>query len=859
MTHLHIQLSSRNLRNSLLYPILLSLQIVYAQSVSQTPPTRHRATNKELMAIRLEKCVWSPSLSADGRYLAYSFAHDKELLVRSLDEVKSPVVRLTPIGTAAASAAWSCDGKFLAYRFTEKSGDHNVTTVKVWDRATGNVNTIGSCTGETWSPKGHDLAFIKPDSEGKPGRLNIWNGDSSQVKEYAVSGENPIWAFNGKRIFLVRHFPFKQIPDSAIAPGKVLVAEVGIKIFQTEPEKIARGKIEGATPGRSGQAIWHPAETRHSSRLDIVCVDIGSAAAADVMHIPDNAKFAPSPDGTHVVAWRGPNERTDLTYSVYLGSVPLANTTLNLETTVRIASEQGGDWVDATGKQLPVIVRNEPGIFGHGSWSPDSSSFAFTNHRTTYLDKMPKESSNKNTGDIFVVNALKATIRNLTKRVDFSHSLRRRWVGRLGYDTYFYPRFGGDDHGRGGSPAWTLNGRFIICGGELDLWRVNAVSGEALNLTAQFPDGASLIDPLDARKFVDNSITLIKTSESEETRTLVQLSLTTGRVIQSGKVFKTGQIPISDQNGICLFTDQDYDRFPDYYATSDFRVNAFPTRLLIDQKSLTADFEFPKLRRLRWKTKFGIVQGALWLPVSAESGTRPPTILAAYPSPKGLSFDFFSLNPGVEYDVLDLDAINKLTAHGYAVFWAEVPVGDDGVWPQGGVLKEVTSGVLLALDAVEATGLIDPLRVGIYGHSYGGYMVNCVVTQTDRFCAAVSAASMSDLYSSAFTAIVGFELVTGQERMGATPYEAPDRYRMDSPVTYLQNVTTPLMLFDGEDDPRCPISQSEEMYGGLDALGKAAVLVRFKSGGHTAHCQDWEFIMNFFDRYLKPQTNPTKE
>jgi dipeptidyl aminopeptidase/acylaminoacyl peptidase len=134
------------------------------------------------------------------------------------------------------------------------------------------------------------------------------------------------------------------------------------------------------------------------------------------------------------------------------------------------------------------------------------------------------------------------------------------------------------------------------------------------------------------------------------------------------------------------------------------------------------------------------------------------------------------------------------------------------------------------------SGTGDPRRLYLAGGSYGGYLINWTLTRTDRFRAAVSERSISNLLSKYGTSDNGFT-VNRYEFGGLDLFDDGARELLDrSPLHHAAEVTTPLLLIHGERDQRCPIEQSEQLFAALRRLGKEAVFVRLpgESHGYTA-------------------------
>jgi dipeptidyl aminopeptidase/acylaminoacyl peptidase len=138
--------------------------------------------------------------------------------------------------------------------------------------------------------------------------------------------------------------------------------------------------------------------------------------------------------------------------------------------------------------------------------------------------------------------------------------------------------------------------------------------------------------------------------------------------------------------------------------------------------------------------------------------------------------------------------------------------------------------LMAALDQViERTGFVDRARLGVAGGSYGGYMTNWAIGQTDRFAAAVTMRSIANLVSE----YGQHDIVPwGRNELGPEPWPDADALWQRSPIRYVRNVRTPLLIIHGETDFRCAISQAEEFFGALRLLGKEVEFARFPGESH---------------------------
>jgi dipeptidyl aminopeptidase/acylaminoacyl peptidase len=164
--------------------------------------------------------------------------------------------------------------------------------------------------------------------------------------------------------------------------------------------------------------------------------------------------------------------------------------------------------------------------------------------------------------------------------------------------------------------------------------------------------------------------------------------------------------------------------------------------------------------------------------------------------------------------------------------------------------------LMLGVDEVLRRGYVDSTRMGVTGGSGGGVLTNWIVGHTHRFAAAVSQRSIADWAGFWYSA--DFTLFNPTWFSGA-PWENPEQFKELSPITYITNVTTPLMLIEGEADLRTPPPMGgEQMFRALKYLHKPTVMVRFpdethelsRSGKPWHRVERLRHIVGWFDKYL---------
>lgn len=158
--------------------------------------------------------------------------------------------------------------------------------------------------------------------------------------------------------------------------------------------------------------------------------------------------------------------------------------------------------------------------------------------------------------------------------------------------------------------------------------------------------------------------------------------------------------------------------------------------------------------------------------------------------------------------------------------------------------------------ALESTPVLDPERIGVLGGSYGGFMTSWIVGQSDRFQAACSERAVNDLLSMNWTSdTAGITHLN----TGADPLVHRDEVLRMSPVSYVENISTPLLLIHSEDDLRCPPGQAEALFVPLRRLGRNVEYWRFPGEGHELsrsgtpkhRIQRANLICSWFDQWLK--------
>jgi dipeptidyl aminopeptidase/acylaminoacyl peptidase len=236
-------------------------------------------------------------------------------------------------------------------------------------------------------------------------------------------------------------------------------------------------------------------------------------------------------------------------------------------------------------------------------------------------------------------------------------------------------------------------------------------------------------------------------------------------------------------------------------------------------------------------------------PVGYQPGVQYPAILEIHGGPH------------VAYGYTFMHEFHLLCAAGYAVIFTNPP-GSQG-YGQEFVIQTHHDwggadyrGIMAAVDHVSQYDFIDTERLGVTGGSYGGYMTNWIIGHDQRFKAAVTQRSTSNRFSMFGTSDVGF--MNGQFEFKENPWDNPEFYLERSPITYVNNINTPLLIIHSEEDYRCPIEQGEQLFTALKWLRREVVFVRFpnenhelsRSGQPRHRAERLEHIVNWFKKYI---------
>lgn len=443
------------------------------------------------------------------------------------------------------------------------------------------------------------------------------------------------------------------------------------------------------------------------------------------------------------------------------------------------------------------------------NWSPDGKWIAYTASKSSSQESAWTDISDFSNSDIFLVAATGGTARQLTT-----------------------------NPGPDSNPQWSPDGKWIAFNSSESNWAaksnvllISVEGGEAKNLTADFIESAQSVN------WSADGKTIYFGSGVGLYSHIYSVPTTGGKVAQISKGNRNyGQFDLSADGKWMAFTLNDSRTSDDIWISSSTGESA---RQLTTVNPQIKDFAIADAEIVKWKGPDNFdIEGVLLKPLGYEAGKKYPLILQVHGGPYGKFSDSFNARNQIwaanGYAVL---MPNPRGSTGYGSKFTLANIGDWG----GKDFQDIMAGV----DAVIAKGVADPDKCVVMGGSYGGFMTFWTVSQTARFKAAIGHAAISDWYS-----FHGQSDIPGLMEYGfkGKPWEVAENYRRWSPMTYVSQVKTPLMITHGERDFRVNIQQGEQYYRSLKKRGVETVFYRYPREGHGI--QEPNHIIDLTQRQL---------
>jgi dipeptidyl aminopeptidase/acylaminoacyl peptidase len=666
----------------------------------------------------------------------------------------------------------------------------------------------GTSWDPAWSPDGRMLAFYSDRS----GLAHLWTWDRESGRLRQVSDaivrpffnfETPRWSPDSRSVL------FKALPeDLTIETAADLIVGDSSKSERDTAARVKRGEVTArvftATPTADISRAANTASTgapqveTFSNRYlsDLTLVEVRTGRLRRLARRVKPVGYWFSPDGAKIAL------------TTYKGT--LANTQQNLYDLVVLGSTAG----DAS-----VVAADMPMDYGMSvSWSPDGRQLAYTT------------AGPRSDGECYLVSATGGGPRFAT--------------------TTKHPRFSDDYR----APLWAPSGRVLYFLADGALWTVDIQTQAAREVT-RVPHGVirEIVAPNGGGRYwsPNEGRSLFATIRDTDTKqvAVLRVDTMTGKTSELAREDKLyGSMFSLDAVGATLiYAAQDAQHATDLWTADQEFTNA--RRVTHINPHLDA-YEFGPSRLIEWRGPDGaVLRGALLLPAGYREGSRYPLVVRVYGGDlSSNSVNLFGLEGG------GVDNQQMLATRGYAVLMPDTPL------QTGTPMADIAKAVLPAVDRAVELGIADPERLGVMGHSYGGYSTYALLVQTSRFKAAVASAGNANLFSEYLQLAndggafgIGWA-ETGQGRMAGTPWQYRDRYLENSPIFFFDRVTTPVLIVHGGLDR----SQfADEVFVALRRLGKEVMYARYEGEEHwpgtwgRANVVDyWNRVIEWFDQHL---------
>jgi dipeptidyl aminopeptidase/acylaminoacyl peptidase len=418
-----------------------------------------------------------------------------------------------------------------------------------------------------------------------------------------------------------------------------------------------------------------------------------------------------------------------------------------------------------------------------------------------------------------------------------------------------------------GAGGWTRGDAAVLVYDRYDVWRASPDGGPAVPLThgtgratkrvyrvvrphTDEPDSAFVAD----RPVFDRGSLLSVLDDRTKARGFASLASLRPQAPRTTMLVDKGVgVPYRGRDGGRLvFTEQRFDEFPDLWSAAPIPTAA--TRVS-DANPQSAQYAWGHAKLIGYtNARREKLRAVLITPDGFDPHRKYPMLVYVYEKMTPQLHNYVVPASGTVVNLA------RYANHGYVVLMPDI------TYRIGHTTASAVDCVSSAVKQVVATGFVDPHRIGMAGHSYGGYEVNALVTHTNVFRAVESGASDSDLpslyggfWESGDVQQSYYE--RGQGRIGATPWARPDLYVENSPLFFVDRVRAPYLRIQDDQDGAVPYGQGVEFFTALRRAGKEAYMFTFIGEGHGLMKQPnkdyWTVHLDeFFDHFLLGAPRP---
>lgn len=415
-----------------------------------------------------------------------------------------------------------------------------------------------------------------------------------------------------------------------------------------------------------------------------------------------------------------------------------------------------------------------------------------------------------------------------------------------------------DEYGLAG---WLEDDAALLVYDRYDIWKIDPDGKKkpeqlTQGRTSETTHRYLKLDPEEKSIAPDATLLLHQFSERSKAEGYAWLDLATGNISQiSSGNFAYSRQPLKPKNADNLvFTRENFQTFPDLlYASTANKQPATGNNWLVvsNANPQQTEYRWGKIELVQWTSISGEkLSGLLVKPEDFDPAKQYPMIVNFY---ERLS-DGLNQHRAPDYHRSQINW-TFFASRGYLIFAPDIPYRTG--YPGECAYDAIVSGVAALIDK----GFVDPKRVAMQGHSWGGYQAAYIVTRTNIFKCAEAGAPVANM-TSAYGGIRwetglsrAFQYEHQQSRIGGTLWEYPMRFLENSPLFSLDKVQTPLLILHNDKDGAVPWYQGIELFSGLRRLNKPAWLLNYNDEPHwpvkLQNRIDFQTRMaQFFDYYL---------
>jgi dipeptidyl aminopeptidase/acylaminoacyl peptidase len=378
---------------------------------------------------------------------------------------------------------------------------------------------------------------------------------------------------------------------------------------------------------------------------------------------------------------------------------------------------------------------------------------------------------------------------------------------------------------------WSPDNLTVLAASKKGYWLIDPTEKE-MKMVYEFPEDKEKAPQLNIVNWTSDAKVWYMTYSAKDKweRGLVKYDLQSGKtvdLIKDSNLYTRWNFSKDGKKAFYNFSDGNQPN--DLYL---FRSETNASDQLTDLNPWIKNKKLTKSELIKYRDSDGNeLNGILYYPVDYEKGKKYPLVCEIYES-------FF--NNGYSY------SMNLVANAGYFGFKPSVHL--EKGYPGEAWIKGITAGINKLIDK----GLVDEDKLGVHGTSYGGYAASLLISQTDRFAAAINISGKVNIISflgdSPRIGTRNYSAAeVGQDRIGQSLWEAPLKYFQTSAVLFADRIETPHLLLTGDADWNVPAVNSRELYYALRRLGKEVKWVNYYNGGHGAGASSNE--ADFYDHW----------